>query len=259
MNKYNITLAEVDGEGREMQVPFENHDDIFHIVERTGHHFDNEGDAQQFALGLKLLGGVLMKHRDMELFSELEPAFKAFMMKLKGKAGGHNAVVECILGRTSVRSFQVRPVEDEKVEAMLRAAMAAPSGVNAQPWHFNVVTDKTLLAALAETNPYAKFIARAPLAIVVSGDMSKAHEVYTDLWIQDCAAATENLLVAAHAMGLGAVWTSSFPEQDRVDGVKRVLSLPEHLTPFCIVPVGYPTAPAHPRDKWNESNITRNA
>ncbi len=86
MHKYNIVLSEVEGERRRLEVELENHDDIFVIVERVGHHFDNAEDAKQFALGLKLLGNVLMKHRDMELFAELEPSFKAFMQKLKGRA-----------------------------------------------------------------------------------------------------------------------------------------------------------------------------
>jgi len=173
-------------------------------------------------------------------------------------AGSADSIVlNNIMTRTSVRSYQDKPVEKEKVEAMLRAAMAAPSGVDVRPWHFHVVTDKALLEALAVANPNAKFVAKAPLAIVVSGDMNKAAKGGAhDLWIHDVAAATENLLLAAHAQGLGGTWTSTFPSEDRMEAVSKALGLPDNLIPFCTVGIGYPDGEPTPKDKWDESNIT---
>ncbi len=172
-------------------------------------------------------------------------------------AANAEIVMDNILSRTSVRSYQDKPVEKEKIETMLRAAMAAPTGVNAQPWHFHVVTDKALLQALAVANPNAGFVADAPLAIVVSGDMNKAARGGArELWIHDCAAATENLLLAANALGLGATWTSTFPSEDRMAAVKEALGLPGNLIPFNTIGIGYPQGDPQPKDKWNESNIT---
>ncbi len=168
-----------------------------------------------------------------------------------------NIVINNILTRTSVRAYQDKPVEKEKIEKMLRAAMAAPTGVNCRPWHYHVITDKKLLQALADANPNAKFVADAPLAIVVSGDMNKAAKGGAhDLWIHDCAASTENLLLAAHALGLGATWTSTFPSEDRMAAVKEALDLPDNLIPFNTIAIGYPQGEQQPKDKWDESNIT---
>lgn len=113
------------------------------------------------------------------------------------------AVLDNIATRTSIRDYEARPVEKEKVEKMLRAAMAAPTAMNKQPWHFVVVDQRNVLDALAGTNPYAKMLKKAPLAIVVCGNTDKMIEGGgRDFWIQDASAATENLLLAAHAMGL---------------------------------------------------------
>ena len=121
------------------------------------------------------------------------------------------AVLDNIATRTSIRDYEARPVEKEKIEKMLRAAMAAPTAMNKQPWHFVVVDQRNVLDALAGANPYAKMLKKAPLAIVVCGNTDKMIEGGgRDFWIQDASAATENLLLAAHAMGLGAVWTGAY-------------------------------------------------
>ena len=124
------------------------------------------------------------------------------------------AVLDNIATRTSIRNYEARKVEKEKIEKMLRAAMAAPTAMNKQPWHFVVVDKRDVLDALAEVNPYAKMLKKAPLAIVVCGDTDKMIEGGgRDFWIQDASAATENLLLAAHAMGLGAVWTGAYQSE----------------------------------------------
>ena len=142
------------------------------------------------------------------------------------------AVLDNIATRTSIRDYEARPVEKEKIEKMLRAAMAAPTAMNKQPWHFVVVDQRNVLDALAGANPYAKMLKKAPLAIVVCGNTDKMIEGGgRDFWIQDASAATENLLLAAHAMGLGAVWTGAYPSEERCISISKVLSLSDNLIP----------------------------
>ncbi len=172
--------------------------------------------------------------------------------------GMEDIVLDNILARTSIRSYQDRPVEQVKIEKLLRAGMAAPSAVDKRPWHFIVVTDKQVLEGLAQANPNAGMAARAPLAIVVCGDKTKALTRVPDYWVQDVSAATENILLAAHGMGLGAVWTGTYPVTDRVEKVAAVLNLPEHIIPFCTIVIGYPEKYQAPKDKWDEGNISYN-
>lgn len=167
------------------------------------------------------------------------------------------AVLDNIATRTSIRDYEARPVEKEKVEKMLRAAMAAPTAKNKQPWHFVVVDQRSVLDSLAGVNPYAKMLLKAPLAIVVCGDMDKVIEGGgRDFWIQDASAATENLLLAAHAMGLGAVWTGAYPSEERSKAISATLSLPDNLVPLNMIVIGYPAEHPQPKDKFKEENIT---
>lgn len=170
-----------------------------------------------------------------------------------------NPVLDNIFRRSSVRSYTTQTVEAAKVELLLRAAMAAPTAVNKQPWAFVVIDRRGLLDSLAEALPYAKMLRQAPLAIVVCGDTTKALlEPDQAYWVQDCSAATENLLLAAEALGLGAVWTGVFPRPDRVAEVRGVLDLPSHLVPLNVIPIGYPAVAPKPKDKWNPTNIFYN-
>lgn len=169
------------------------------------------------------------------------------------------AVLDNIATRTSIRDYEARPVEKEKIEKMLRAAMAAPTAMNKQPWHFVVVDQRNVLDALAGANPYAKMLKKAPLAIVVCGNTDKMIEGDgRDFWIQDASAATENLLLAAHAMGLGAVWTGAYPSEDRCISISKVLSLSDNLIPLNMIVVGYPAEQPQPKQKFKEENISYN-
>ena len=168
-------------------------------------------------------------------------------------------VLNNILERTSIRSYQDQSVEEEKIEKLLRAGMAAPTAKNKQPWHFVVVTDKSLLQKLSKVNPYAEMVARAPLAIVVCGDMTKALDGNArEFWVQDCSAASENILLAATGLGLGAVWTGTYPSEERCAAVSEVLGLPGFLIPLNTIAIGYPDGDVTPKDKWKESNISYN-
>ena len=171
----------------------------------------------------------------------------------------NDTTMETILNRTSVRSYTDKVVEPDKVEQLLRAAMAAPTAVNKQPWAFVVVTERALLDSLSALLPYAKMLESVSTAIVVCGNLDKALlEVNQAYWVQDCSAATQNLLLAAQSMGLGAVWTGVFPREDRVAEVRSVLNIPLNLVPLNVIPVGYPKGDSVPKDKWNPQNIFYN-
>ena len=140
--------------------------------------------------------------------------------------------MEAIISRRSIRRYTERPVSDETVDDLLRAAMAAPSAQNQQPWEFVVVRDKSLLTGLADAQPYAGMVRHAQVAVVICGDLSR--EKSPGFWVQDCAAATENLLIAACSLGLGAVWTGTYPREERVSNVRSVLGLPAHIVPLAV-------------------------
>ena len=137
----------------------------------------------------------------------------------------------------------------------MKAGMAAPSANNKQPWAFVAITERTIMDHLSGGLPYAKMLAQAGGAIVVCGDMNKIDPNKKDYWIQDCSAATENILLAAEAIGLGAVWTALYPYKERYSQVQAVASLPEHIIPLCIIPIGNPTGADHPKEKFNPENI----
>ena len=172
--------------------------------------------------------------------------------------GEGNEALNCIMTRTSIRQYQDRPVEQEKVEQLLRAAMAAPTAVNKQPWHFYVLNTKEAINRLADASQRGGDMVRsAALVVVVCGDMDKALEGKArEYWIQDTSAATENLLLAAHALGLGAVWTGVYPMKERVEMTTKVLNLPENLVPLCTILIGYPAENPTPKDKWKPENVT---
>ncbi len=172
-----------------------------------------------------------------------------------GKAA-ENAVIDNIMTRTSVRAYQDRDVEEEKVETMLRAAMAAPSAGNKQPWKFVVVRDRDILHEISANLHTMRMAEHAPLAIVVCGDMENTFpEDGRDYWVEDASAATENLLLAAHGLGLGAVWCGIYPMGKRVAFLQELLRLPEHIVPLNVIPIGYPAEAPAPKDKWKPENV----
>ena len=167
-----------------------------------------------------------------------------------------NTVLQAILARASVRAFLDKPVPDETVELLLKAAMAAPSAKNQQPWAFIVIKKRELLEKLGASLPNAKMTATAPAAVAICSTLDKALPGEArEYWIQDAAAATENFLLAAHAIGLGAVWTGVHPITERIEILKDVLKLPEGVEPFCLIPFGWPAAPAEPKNKWNPAAV----
>ena len=169
-------------------------------------------------------------------------------------------VLENILSRKSVRSYTDEPVRRSQLDTLLRAAMAAPTGRDMRPWKFVVIDDKAAMTALADSLPYAKMLREAQAAVAVCGDLSVTDDKGNPStnWTFDCSAATENLLLAAEALGLGAVWTGVYTYKERVAAVKSALGLPEEIIPLALIPIGHPKGDPQPKDKFNEDNIHYN-
>ena len=166
-----------------------------------------------------------------------------------------DAVLENIHSRKSVRQYTTEPVSEADIETMLRAAMAAPTAVNFQPWRFVVLNERESLDALAEKLPYAKMLKGAPLAIIVCGETLWMGGAENPFWSQDCSAATQNLLLAAEAIGLGAVWTAAYPDEMRCAAISEAIGLPSTVKPLCVIPIGHPAGDDQPKDKWKPENI----
>jgi len=170
------------------------------------------------------------------------------------KVDASKAAIENIMTRTSIRSYTEEPVSDADIETMLRAAMAAPTAMNAQPWQFVVVKDAEKRAKL-ESEVHVRNASKAPLVIVPCSDPAKIKEGMPEFWVEDVSAATENLLLAAHALGLGAVWCGAYPGMDRVVPARKVLSLPENVNPVAFIVIGHPAESPAPKDKWNPAAV----
>ena len=178
----------------------------------------------------------------------------------KQETSMENQAIQNIMTRVSVREFTGEKISEAQIDTLLRAAMAAPSAINKQPWAFIVVTDEAKIAQLGEALPYSRCSNHPAVAIIPCGDLSKAIEgEMAAFWVNDVSAATENLLLAAHAMGLGAVWTGLHPDMNRAKMVQEMLGLPEHIIPLCVVPVGVPAEHPDVKDKYKPENIHYNA
>lgn len=163
--------------------------------------------------------------------------------------------MKAILERRSIRKYTDEPVSDDDLSNLLKAAMAAPSAGNQQSWEFVVIRDRDILNTAVGIHPSGgyKMLGHAPLAIVVCGNPDK--ELYEGYWVQDCAAATENILIAAQSLGLGAVWLGVYPREDRVAKLKKLLGLPDRIIPLSIVSVGHPAEKKGPSNRFDEGNI----
>ncbi|MBC8059485.1 MAG: nitroreductase family protein [Clostridiaceae bacterium] len=163
-------------------------------------------------------------------------------------------VIDIIYKRRSIRDYLDKQVDRDIIITLLKAATAAPTAVNCQPWEFIVIDEEDKLSELKEELIFARY--NAPVAIVVCGNMEltlkgKDH----DLWIQDCSAAIENILIAATSLGLGSVWIGIYPVENRVKLLKNILNIPEHVIPLSIVYIGYPAQQREPRTRYNEKRV----
>jgi nitroreductase len=161
--------------------------------------------------------------------------------------------MDAILSRRSIRKYTEQPVSDDAIDELLKAAMSAPSAGNQQPWQFVVIRERGMLDEIPKYHPYSAMLKEASVAILVCGDLkSEKHKGY---WVQDCSAATQNLLVAAQAKGLGAVWLGVYPREDRVAGIRKVLGLPEHIVPLSLIPVGHKGEEKPPANRYDPSRV----
>jgi len=162
-------------------------------------------------------------------------------------------LIDGILSRRSIRQFTGESIKEEDLNLLVKAGMAAPSAMNIQPWSFIVVTDKGILNNLCKALPYAKMLDKAGAAIIVCGDSKEAN------WVVDCAAATENILLAAHALGYGAVWTAVYKYESRIEPVRKECKIPNDIIPLNVIPIGIAVEKnVKPIDKYDENKIHKN-
>lgn len=166
-----------------------------------------------------------------------------------------NTQLHFLFSRRSVRAYKPLPIPEPYVRDMLEAAMAAPSAVAKDPWHFIVVTKKETRERIAEALPKGKMTADAPLVFVALGDMDRAHDHLESYMLQDVSAAIENLLLAAHALGLGAVWLGVHPREERMTHLRRLFDLPANMVPVSVVAVGYPIEVPEPRTRYRDNAV----
>ena len=166
--------------------------------------------------------------------------------------------LDAILSRRSIRKYRDENVREEAVERLLRAAMSAPSAGNQQPWHFVVIDERDILEKVKDVNPYGWILKPIiqPIGVLICAE--PALEKFPGYWVQDCSAAAENMLLAAHAMGLGAVWTGIYPMEDRVKGFRELLGIPEDVIPMALIVVGHPAEEKGPAGRFLPNRIHRN-
>lgn len=176
------------------------------------------------------------------------------------------AALDVIMSRTSIRNFTGEAVSREQLETILKAGMAAPSAMNVQPWRFVVVTDKEKIAEVFGNGPRSEAFTTAGAVIVVCGETTMMMKPFgqpdapeteqpNKFWFEDCSAAAQNILLAAKALGLGAVWTAGYPAIERIAPIAAALGIPSKVIPLCIIPVGVPADDPAPKDKWKPENI----
>ncbi len=165
-------------------------------------------------------------------------------------------VMDAIFSRRSIRQYTTKPVPHDMVADVVRAAMYAPSAGNERPWHFIILTERAILDAIPKFHPYAGMLKQASTAVLVCGDVSL--EMHKGNWALDCAAATQTMLLAAHAKGLGAVWSGIYPVEDRMTNMRTLLKLPDGIVPFSLIPIGFPAEEKKPVDRFDASRIHDN-
>lgn len=167
-----------------------------------------------------------------------------------------NPVIEAIIKRRSIRHYIRKDVDKSQIDLLLKSAMYAPSARNEQPWHFIVIDQSELFERIMKVHPYASMLSEAALAILVCGD--EKLELSKGYWPVDCSAATQNLLLAVHSLGLGAVWLGVYPRRERMDGIRDIFSLPDHIQPFSLVSIGYPAEEKMAPKRFNENRVRWN-
>ena len=174
-------------------------------------------------------------------------------------APASDIALENIMTRSSVRSYSDRPVSAGQIDTLLRAAMAAPTAGNKQPWRFIVVDKRELLDSISANFNSMTMAKDAQLAVIMCGEPAATFPGEGEgYWIQDVSAASENLLLAAHAMGLGAVWCGIYPISERVSKFSSLFTIPDNIVPMACICIGYPEGDPKPKDKWDPQNVRYN-
>lgn len=168
-----------------------------------------------------------------------------------------NSKLDCIFSRRSVRKYLDREVPDEMILDLLEAAMAAPSAVAKDPWHFIVLKKRASLTRLADILTHGQMLRQATAAFVVCGDITQAHGRFESYMLQDLSAAVENVLIAANILGLGTCWLGVHPRQERMDGIRKMFALPDAIIPMCGIAIGWPDDPPPPRTRFNPDKVHR--
>ena len=161
--------------------------------------------------------------------------------------------MKVIRARRSIRRFTPEPVPDEAIKTLLEAAMSAPSAGNQQPWEFVVIKDRAVLDRIPDVHPYAQMCRQAQASVVVCGNLER--DSHRGFWVQDCAAATQNILIAATDIGLGSVWCGVHPREDRVSGLRKLLCLPDHIVPLSLIPIGHPAENKPASERFDPARI----
>ena len=166
-----------------------------------------------------------------------------------------NSKLDYVFARRSIREYQAEDVEESLVRDLLEAAMAAPSAVARDPWEFVVIRNRDMAAKIAEGLPHGKMIAKAPVGIVVCGDLNRTHDGQLSYMLQDCSAAIENLLLAAGTLGLGACWLGVHPREERITHIRSMLKLPQGVIPIAAIAIGWPAQSHEPRTRYREDAV----
>ena len=165
--------------------------------------------------------------------------------------------MEAIKGRRSIRSYSAEPVNDEQVELLIEAAMYAPSAGNEQPWEFIIIDSREMLDRIAAEHEHAQMVGEAPVAVLICGVMERVK--HGKMWVQDCAAATQNFMLAAHDQGLGTCWIGVYPRPEREKLFYEMLDLPEEVVPFSLISLGKPAADYPEVDRFKPERIHKNS
>lgn len=161
--------------------------------------------------------------------------------------------ITAILTRRSIRSYNNKPISKKVINDLLKSAVSSPSAGNQQPWHFIIINNRNILKKITEFHPNAKFLINAKLAIMVCCDINL--EKFKGYWMIDCSAATQNILIAARALGLGSCWIGIYPREERMISMKKILKTPENIIPFSLVSLGYTNEEQNSIDRLDSSRI----
>jgi nitroreductase len=165
-------------------------------------------------------------------------------------------LMDLMISRRSIRKYTSEPIAEGKILQIVKAGMYAPTARNEQPWHFVLINERSIMKEIVNFHPHATMLEHASWAIFVCADLRL--EKSPGYWMVDCASATQNLLLAAHSLGIGSVWLGIYPREERMNGMKNLFKLPDYIMPFSLVSLGYPAETKETPDRFNSARIHYN-